>query len=71
MNRYLEGLSPADLKPDTTGIRPKLAAEGEGFRDFEIQADRPGLLNLLGIESPGLTACLALAQEAAGRLGLT
>jgi len=71
VNRYLEGLSPDDLKPDTTGIRPKLAACGEGFRDFDINLDKPGLMNLLGIESPGLTACLALAREVAQRLDLT
>ncbi len=50
------------------GIRPKL--RGEGVRDFYIrhEADRglPGLVNLVGIESPGLTACLAIARTVEG-----
>lgn len=53
-----------DLSPDTAGIRPKLSREGEPSRDFVIrhEADRglPGLINLVGIESPGLTAALAI-----------
>jgi L-2-hydroxyglutarate oxidase LhgO len=59
----IAGLSRESLTPDMAGIRPKLA--GEGVRDFVIrhEADRglPGLVNLVGIESPGLTACLAIA----------
>lgn len=55
-----------DLSPDQAGIRPKLQGSGEGFRDFVIsdESDKgfPGLINLIGIESPGLTACLAIAR---------
>ena len=64
--RYLPELQLKDLQPDTAGIRPKLGPRGdEGFRDFIIheESDRglPGLVNLVGIESPGLTATLAIA----------
>jgi L-2-hydroxyglutarate oxidase LhgO len=59
-------LEEADLSPDMAGIRPKLQGEGGGFRDFVIrdEADKglPGLINLIGIESPGLTSSLAIAQ---------
>ena len=56
-----------DLAPDLAGIRAKLQGPGEGFRDFvvaeESARDRPGLVNLVGIDSPGLTSSLALAEE--------
>jgi len=56
----------ADLTPDMAGIRPKLQASGDPFRDFVISHEEtlglPGLINLIGIESPGLTACLAIAR---------
>ncbi|MFY9397893.1 MAG: NAD(P)/FAD-dependent oxidoreductase [Desulfomonilia bacterium] len=55
-----------DLSPDTAGIRPKLQAPGGPQRDFVIAHESgrglPGLINLVGIESPGLTSCLAIAQ---------
>ncbi|MFC1668156.1 NAD(P)/FAD-dependent oxidoreductase [Chlamydiota bacterium] len=54
------------LSPDFAGIRPKLAADGDPFRDFIIREESdkglPGLINLIGIESPGLTASPAIAQ---------
>ena len=54
------------------GLRPKLAPPGEGgYRDFVIQEDRPGLINLVGIESPGLTASLPIAQEVVELVGNT
>ena len=60
------------LSPDYAGIRPKLAGPGERFRDFVIReesaAGRPGLVTLLGIESPGLTAALAIGEEVAALL---
>jgi L-2-hydroxyglutarate oxidase LhgO len=59
-------LEESDLHPDTSGIRPKLQEEGGAFRDFVIceEADTglPGFMNLIGIESPGLTACLAIGR---------
>ncbi len=65
VNRYID-IEPADLMPDDTGIRPKLQGPGEGARDFYIreESDRglPGFVNLIGIESPGLTASLAIAK---------
>lgn len=55
-----------DLSPDQAGIRPKLQGPGEGVRDFVIKEESenclPGFVNLIGIESPGLTACLAIAE---------
>ncbi len=70
--RFLPFLEPADLSPDTAGIRPKLYRLGEPFRDFVIreESDRglAGLINLIGIESPGLTSCLAIAERVEGLL---
>jgi L-2-hydroxyglutarate oxidase LhgO len=66
-SRFLPWLSYDDLSPDMSGIRPKLYREGEPFRDFVIreESDRgfPGLINLVGMESPGLTSCLAIAEK--------
>jgi L-2-hydroxyglutarate oxidase LhgO len=65
--RFLPFLELDDLVPDMAGIRPKLYRKGEPFRDFIIQeeGDRglSGLVNLVGIESPGLTACLTIAES--------
>lgn len=66
--RYLPDLRVEDLQPDTSGVRPKLAAPGEGFRDFHVARGASGVLHLAGIESPGLTSCLALGREVADRL---
>ena len=56
-----------DLTPDIAGIRAKLQGPGEGFRDFVIAEEaargRPGFLSLVGIDSPGLTSALAIAEE--------
>lgn len=69
-HRYLPGIKMDDLVPDFAGIRPKLQGPNEKFRDFVIkeESDRglPGLINLLGIESPGLTAAPAIAGKVAG-----
>ncbi len=65
--RYLPGLRAEWLTPDQAGIRPKLAGPGEGFRDFVVEEGsaygKPGLVNLIGIESPGLTAAPAIAER--------
>jgi L-2-hydroxyglutarate oxidase LhgO len=64
--RFLPLVELEDLAPEFAGIRPKLQMPGEAFRDFVItheeQAGFPGLINLIGIESPGLTASLAIAR---------
>jgi L-2-hydroxyglutarate oxidase LhgO len=65
---YFPGLADGALVPGHTGIRPKLAPAGTPASDFVIQGPTehgvPGLLNLYGIESPGLTAALAIAEHA-------
>lgn len=65
---FLRGLSPDDLSPDQSGIRPKLQKEGGRFRDFIIRNEKErglnGFINLIGIESPGLTSCLEIAKLA-------
>ncbi|NPU86202.1 MAG: NAD(P)/FAD-dependent oxidoreductase [Syntrophaceae bacterium] len=69
IRRYLPGLPAEVLQPDMCGIRPKLQGPGEPYRDFIIreESDRgfPGLVNLVGIESPGLTASLAIGHRVA------
>ncbi len=70
IRKYWPGLADAALQPAYAGIRPKLHGLGEAAPDFLIQREEahgvPGLVNLFGIESPGLTACLALAEEVGG-----
>jgi len=67
--KYLPRLAYADIQPDMAGIRPKLAKEEEGFRDFiirnETDKELPGFINLIGIESPGLTCSPAIAAYVA------
>ena len=69
VSRFLPGLRLADMAPDFAGIRPKLQGPDDDFRDFVIadEATRglPGLINLVGIESPGLTASPAIARQVA------
>jgi len=67
--KFLPYIELEDLEPEFAGIRPKLQAPGGAFRDFVIaHEDRvgfPGLINLIGIESPGLTASPAIARHVA------
>ena len=69
IRRYYPGLDASRLHPGYTGIRPKINAPGAPAADFRIDGPAehgvPGLVNLLGIESPGLTASLAIAQAVA------
>ncbi|HEY3294504.1 MAG TPA: NAD(P)/FAD-dependent oxidoreductase [bacterium] len=64
--RYLPAVAAAELAPIMTGIRPKLASPGQPPRDFYICEESahglPGFVNLIGIESPGLTAAPAIAK---------
>lgn len=68
VRRYWPGLPDGSLQPGYVGYRPKLSGPGEPAVDFRIDGPRehgvPGLVNLLGIESPGLTSCLAIAEMA-------
>lgn len=63
---FLPFIRLEDLSQDTAGIRPKLQGPGEPFRDFiiknEINDGFPGFINLIGIESPGLTGSLSIAR---------
>jgi L-2-hydroxyglutarate oxidase LhgO len=66
IRRYWPSLPDDALQPAYAGIRPKLRGPGQGSADFVIQGPAehgvPGLVNLFGIESPGLTASLAIAE---------
>lgn len=66
IGRYFPDLDESRLVPAYTGIRPKLSGPGEPARDFVIQGPEshgiPGLVNLFGIESPGLTAGVAIGD---------
>jgi L-2-hydroxyglutarate oxidase LhgO len=72
VRRYWPGLRDGALQPGYAGIRPKISGPTELAADFVVQGPAshgvPGLVNLYGIESPGLTASLALADEVAARL---
>jgi L-2-hydroxyglutarate oxidase LhgO len=74
VRRLVPELEDDDLDPDMAGIRPKLQGPGQGVRDFVIAEEssrgRPGLVSLIGIDSPGLTAALSIADEVAQLLGL-
>ncbi len=66
VRKYWPALPDGALQPAYAGIRPKISGPGEVERDFCIQGPQDhgvaGLVNLFGIESPGLTSCLAIAE---------
>jgi len=70
IRRYWPSLKDGRLQPAYCGIRPKMQPRGEPARDFLIQGPQDhgveGLVNLFGIESPGLTASLAIAEHVRG-----
>jgi L-2-hydroxyglutarate oxidase LhgO len=67
---YWPALAEGALQPAYAGIRPKICAPGAPAADFRIDGPEvhgvPGVVNLFGIESPGLTASLAIADHVAG-----
>lgn len=67
IRRYYPGLSEDRLQPGYTGIRPKTVGPGDADADFRIDGPAehgvPGLVNLFGIESPGVTASLAIGEH--------
>jgi len=69
VRRYWPGLPDGALQPAYSGVRPKLYGPGQAAPDFRIdgpaQHGLPGLVNLLGIESPGLTSALAIGEHVA------
>lgn len=74
VRKYWPALPDGALQPAYAGIRPKLGGPDSPAADFLIQSEAthgvPGLINLFGIESPGLTSCLALAEHVCGELGI-
>ena len=66
VRRYWPALPDGALQPGYAGLRPKISGPGEPAADFRIDGPArhgvPGLVNLFGIESPGLTACLAIGE---------
>ena len=69
---YWPGIKADMLTPGYSGVRPKLGGPSDPNADFRIDGPRahglPGLVNLFGIESPGLTASLAIADKVEGLL---
>ncbi len=67
MRKYWPALKDGALQPGYAGIRPKIVPPDAPAQDFVVQGPQthgvPGLINLFGIELPGLTASLALAEH--------
>ena len=67
IKRYFPSLDPNKLTPAYSGIRPKLQGPKDAFSDFVFEDHNrhgiPGLINIFGIESPGLSASLAIARH--------
>jgi len=70
--KYIPKVRLEDFYPDTAGIRPKLQGPDDDFKDFVIKEERElgldGFINLVGIESPGMTAAPAIAKMVKGML---
>jgi L-2-hydroxyglutarate oxidase LhgO len=71
--KFLPFLEPGDIYPEMAGIRPKIQKPGEPVRDFYIMEETrrgyQGFINLIGIESPGLTSCLAIGEYVLDLIG--
>ena len=67
--QYIRGLEKEDLSPDYAGIRPKIWIDENPMPDFYISHEQkkgfPGWINLIGIESPGLTSAIAIGEDIA------
>lgn len=74
VRRYWPALPDGALQPSYSGVRPKIYGPGEKAPDFRIDGPAlhgvPGLVNLFGIESPGLTSALAIAEYVVNEIGL-
>ncbi|HEU5320451.1 MAG TPA: FAD-dependent oxidoreductase, partial [Methylomirabilota bacterium] len=72
VRRLVPAIEADDLTPDMAGIRAKLQGPGQGFRDFVVREEAArglaGFVNLVGIDSPGLTSALAIAEHVDGLL---
>jgi L-2-hydroxyglutarate oxidase LhgO len=70
IRRYWPALKDNSLQPAYCGIRPKIQSRNEPSRDFLVEGPKDhgvaGLVNLFGVESPGLTASLAIAEHVLG-----
>ena len=70
VTKFLPFIKYDDLEPEMAGIRPTLQGPSGGFRDFEIRDEwdkgLPGFIDLVGIESPGLTSSPPIARYVAG-----
>jgi L-2-hydroxyglutarate oxidase LhgO len=70
ISRFLPFIECGSLQPEMAGIRPTLQGKGDSFRDFEIRDEwdkgLPGFINLVGIESPGITSSPAIAKYVGG-----
>ena len=70
VRRYWPALRDGQIQPGYAGIRPKIVPKGAPGQDFVVQGRDvhgiPALINLFGIESPGLTAAIAIAEHVAG-----
>jgi L-2-hydroxyglutarate oxidase LhgO len=68
-SKYIIGLNKEDLSPDFSGIRPKIKNDALSFEDFYIAHESekgfPGWINLIGIDSPGLTSAIAIGEDVA------
>ena len=66
VRRYWPGLPDGALQPSYAGVRPKIVPPGNQLQDFRIDGPQvhgvPGLINLFGMESPGLTSSLAIGR---------
>jgi len=74
IRRYWPELPDGSLQPDYAGLRPKITGPNDQAADFAILGDEtfgiPGFVSLHGIESPGLTSCLAIAREVLVKLNI-